>query len=190
MKACRHLPYMLLVNLSLPIFGMCQSVTNISHWVYKRFTPKVWLRHALTGRKIAWNSSKKSSKFFLTICHRSPCVHKQHRTCSTAPNGRADFWKLTRGFCLLLWFLLTPLLCFVPLPYNKVFPYVLATLSVHLIFKHTVLCWYISNLLISCEVLPKVISDSRSCWPKLPLAAILSLDHFPSSNTDLVTGIR
>ena len=107
--------------LSLPIFGMCQSVTNISHWVHEWFTPKVWLRHALTGSKIVWNSSKKSRKFFLGICHRSPYVYKHYRTCSTALNGRADFWKvtnleLTTLFFLLLWCLLMPLLCFASLP--------------------------------------------------------------------------
>lgn len=80
--------------LSLPISGMCPSITNISHWVYEWFTPKVWLRHALTGSNITWNSSKKSRKFFLGIYHRTPYVYNRYRTCSTALNGRTAFWTL------------------------------------------------------------------------------------------------
>lgn len=49
--------------------------------------------------------------------------------------------------------------------------------------KHTGLCWNIFNWFISSEILPKLISDSCFCWPKLLLAAILLLDHFSSSDT-------
>lgn len=56
--------------------------------------------------------------------------------------------------------------------------------------RHTELCWNIFNWLISSEILPKLILDSCFCWPKLPLAAILLLDHFPSSDTDQVGDTR
>lgn len=71
MRACRPLPFLSWLVLPWPVFDMCQSVPKVSHRAHEWFTPKVRLRHASTGSKITWNSSKKSRRFFLGISCRS-----------------------------------------------------------------------------------------------------------------------